>query len=1057
MRNQCYRLQNSLQLLALAIAGAGVIASLSTASSFAQENKIKSISIQNSEIKRGEALNELDQLAGQASQLTKQQKHEEAASLWRQAVEAAERLLGHDHPTVSQYIHRLATLYKKQGLYGEAEKLFVKALSIKEKNFGYDHLEVAFTLNNLANVYHARGNYQKAKALYIRALKIEENALGHNHPDSATLLSNLASLYDSIGSYSEAERLHLRVIAITQKSLDSGDPLRATYLSNFASLYSSQGLYDKAEPLLSQALSIKKVAYGNDHAEVAEILDNLASVYHSQGHYRKAEAYFVQALEIKKKTFGLNHPSVAHTLDELAFLYIRQGLHSKAEPLLIRAIEIRNKSLAPDSIYIAVSLDRLATLYYSMGLYAKAEPLSSMAVLIALKSLGINHVLTLSYLTNLALLYQDLGRHDEAEPIYNQVLSISQKILRDKHPQLVPILNNIATLYTLQGRHDKAEPLFQQALDITQKALGLNHPGTVVQISNLATAYAMQDLPGRAEPLFRQGLRTQSILLQREAFYLPRSERAAYVQSLGHTNEAVFSFTHKSPASANLALFSRLNRHGLLEQIEKRQAQLASLPGAQQEVAQELRTLTQRLSSTTLQAEQRTVLKVRQEELERQLYRILPELKPTVVEVEQVAAVMPTGSALVEFQSYQSFDGRKPPPQRWGEHRYLALILKPDRSVRSVDLGPAAPIDQLIQQALRASEQNQQDATSFWAQVSRAILSPLATETSGVQSLYLSPDGELNRVPFAALPRYGSGELLGEAVQLRLLTTGRDLLELQQPAPAPREAALVVANPSFDRQVRPMGAVKAPRDSALSRQQRSADLNNLRWKPLPATAAEGKAIASLTKGRLLVQEQATAEAVQQRSGPRVLHIASHAFFLPNQPQQVDAGSPNKALMLAADRSLPISGQTEENPLLRSGIALAGANTSSASAADDGYLMALEVAQLDWKGTELVVVSACESGKGDIKAGEGVYGLRRAIAVAGARSSLLSLWKVDDEATAEFMTRFYTRLKAGQGRAEALAAVQSEFRKGTAGNGQWKEPFYWAAWQLVGDWGPIRGL
>jgi CHAT domain-containing protein len=147
----------------------------------------------------------------------------------------------------------------------------------------------------------------------------------------------------------------------------------------------------------------------------------------------------------------------------------------------------------------------------------------------------------------------------------------------------------------------------------------------------------------------------------------------------------------------------------------------------------------------------------------------------------------------------------------------------------------------------------------------------------------------------------------------------------------------------------------------------------------------------------------------------------------------------------------------ENPLLRSGIALAGANAPAASATDDGYLMALEIAQLDWKGTELVVISACESGKGVIQAGEGVYGLRRAIAVAGARSSLLSLWKVDDAATAEFMTRYYSRLKAGEGRADALAAVQAEFRNGTAGNGQWKEPYYWAAWQLVGDWRPIQGL
>ena len=142
----------------------------------------------------------------------------------------------------------------------------------------------------------------------------------------------------------------------------------------------------------------------------------------------------------------------------------------------------------------------------------------------------------------------------------------------------------------------------------------------------------------------------------------------------------------------------------------------------------------------------------------------------------------------------------------------------------------------------------------------------------------------------------------------------------------------------------------------------------------------------------------------------------------------------------------------ENPLLRSGIVLAGANEPEANPKDDGYLTALEVTKLDWDGTELVVISGCESGKGDIQSGEGVYGLKRAIAVAGARSSLLSLWEVDDAATAAFMKSFYERLKKGEGRAEALAATQKEFRNHSVPG--WRHPYVWAAFQLSGDWRSI---
>jgi CHAT domain-containing protein len=367
-----------------------------------------------------------------------------------------------------------------------------------------------------------------------------------------------------------------------------------------------------------------------------------------------------------------------------------------------------------------------------------------------------------------------------------------------------------------------------------------------------------------------------------------------------------------------------------------------------------------------------------------------------------------------------------------------------------VDLGPAAPIDSLIHQALTATREGLSDAEQLWAQVGQKVMDPLAPAMAGVQTLFVSPDGELNRVPFAALHAPGSRTLLGQAMQLRLLTTGRELLDLAQPPRKAQSSALVVANPAFG---------QLPRNAAVPAQpqERSSDLQGPPFAPLPATEQEGQAISSLTRGQLLSGTQATAAAVQSTPPPQVLHIASHAFFRPDLP---DKTPPADGLM--GKRPL-----VAESPMLRSGIALAGANrnplpgmaSSSASSGenidDDGYLTALEVAQLNWKGTELVVISACESGTGETRAGEGVYGLRRAIAVAGARSSLLSLWKVSDEATAAFMEAYYRRLKAGEGRSAALAATQESFRSHS--NPTWRHPYVWAAFQLSGDWGPIRGL
>ncbi|MFS6826763.1 CHAT domain-containing protein [Cyanobium sp. ATX-6F1] len=298
-------------------------------------------------------------------------------------------------------------------------------------------------------------------------------------------------------------------------------------------------------------------------------------------------------------------------------------------------------------------------------------------------------------------------------------------------------------------------------------------------------------------------------------------------------------------------------------------------------------------------------------------------------------------------------------------------------------------------------------------------MAPLMPQLEGRRRWFLSPDGELNRIPYAALsdPRNPSQRLV-QNVQLRLLTSGRDLLPTD---PAPNaQPPLVVAGPDF-------GGVKP-------------------WAALPAAAKEGQQVADQLRARLIEGSAATATALERTHGPRVLHVASHGFFLP----------------------APTGG----DPLLDSGLVLAGANrsglpnqpkapagpptTRSGASLDDGYLTAKEAAQLQLDGTQLVVLSACDTGSGTVQGGEGVYGLQRALTVAGARSTLLSLWKVDDDATAQFMRRFYDLLKAGKGRMEALVQVQEEFRTNPPVR-DWRDHKYWAAWQLSGDTSPLPGL
>jgi len=970
-------------------------------------------------------INEVKLLILKADQLKASGAYGQAASIWQGLVELTEKQLGPNNPATAHSINNLAWLYQAQGLYGKALPLFEKALAIKEKILGPEDPATAISLDNLAGLYQRQGFYGQAEALYVRALKIREKKLGP-HPDTATSLNNLAGLYSRQSSYNKAEPLYLRALAINE-SLLGPDHLDNSYITNdLALLYLKQGLFSKAEPLFLRALSISERILGRESPETASILNNLAGLYNKQGLYEKAKPFFLQALAIREKILGAWHPDTANTLHNFASFYMNKALYGKAELLYRRALDINKKILGAEHPVTANSYDSLAGLYLQEGSYAKAEPLFEMALRIREKKFGLAHL-------------------DVADS-----------------------LNNLAGLYGRQGFYRKAEALYVKSLAINSSVLSSDHARTASSLLSLAWIYNAQGSYKRSAEYALKGLAIQSSLIKREAPFLPLSYRIPYLTSLGSAYEAVFSYAYSDQGRANLLLFARLNRQGTLEEIEKDQARLASLPGPQQKTSAELMAIIRQVSSPSLTPQQRKAFKIRQEELEAQLYRLLPELKPRIVEVQQVAAALPAGGALVEYQRYQPFDGKKPISQRWGKPRYLALVLKANVSVAAIDLGPAAVIEEQIQQALRATQEQLSDANQLWGQVGKQVLDPLGPALKGVQTLFVSPDGELNRIPFAALPAPGGNALLGDALQLRLLTTGRELLHLAQPRSQAKSAALVVANPAFDQlasnasvpAVRPLDPVESP--FGIGGQQRSADLGSLRWSALPGTAKEGQAIAALTGATLLSGSQASASAIEKQAAPRILHIASHGYFLANQPTSPLGKRGLSDSVLSPMGALPAANLQGESPLLRSGIVLAGANQNSTATGmnpgergDDGYLTALEITQLDWKGTELVVISACESGKGDIQAGEGVYGLKRAIAVAGARSSLLSLWKVDDAATAAFMQSFYEKLKTGQGRADALAATQKEFRNHS--DPGWSHPYVWAAFQLSGDWGPIPGI
>ncbi|MBD2206765.1 tetratricopeptide repeat protein [Calothrix sp. FACHB-1219] len=893
---------------------------------------------------------------------------------------------------------QVVQLYQ-QGKYSEAIPLAEKALAIVEKVLGQEHALVAISLNNLAELYRVQGNYAKAEPLFLRSLAILEKVLGQKHPDVATSLNNLAELY--------------RV----------------------------QGNYAKAEPLFLRSLAIREKVLGQEHPDVATSLNNLAQLYYLQGNYAKAEPLLLRSLAIVEKVLGQEHPLVATSLNNLAELYREQGNYVKAEPLYLRSLAIKEKVLDKEHPSVATSLNNLAQLYYLRGNYAKAEPL---------------------YLRSLAIL---------------------EKVLGKEHPDVASSLNNLAQLYYLQGNYAKAEPLYLRSLAILEKVLGKEHPDVASSLNNLATLYWAQDDINRTTDFLTRGLAIEEQNLQ--LIYAVGSEQRKqnYVQTFSATTNAAVSLalqqSPKNPTLAKLALTTVLRRKGrvldaMTDTVQTLRTQLAANPETKKlfddwlNVQQQLAALVYRgQGQEKIEVYQAQIkqLEAEKERLEEQVSAKSAEFRQAIkpVELAAIQAQIPQDAAMVEIVQYQPVNPKaKKDSEKFGNPRYAAAVLRAAGEPKWVDLGDAATIDKsvasfrnILAYAPISSQENntnskqergifQIDGKTAVVQLQelarsldKQIMAPIRPLLGDARHLLLSPDGQLNLIPFEAL-KDEQNQYLVQRYAFSYLTTGRDLLSLQTTAKVAANP-VVFANIDYNQQDTTVAA------KSRGSNQRSIDFANLKFSSLTATLAEGQQIQKIfPQANLILGKQATEAAIKQLNAPRILHLATHGFFLPDEEVKPPTNAFNQQLDKAPVLNL-------ENPLLRSGLALAGFNNRQQKAdTDDGVLTALEVAGLNLRGTELVVLSACETGLGDVKIGGGVYGLRRALVIAGAQTQLLSLWLVDDDGTKDLMVKYYEKLRAGKGRHEALREVQLELLN----NPKYQHPYYWASFIPSGNW---RGM
>jgi CHAT domain-containing protein/Tfp pilus assembly protein PilF len=967
--------------------------------------------------------------------------------------------------------------FKVAGKYDRALPLAERALKVRESLLGTEHRDVAAAIDSLAGVYSDRGEYVKAEPLYQRALVIREKALGKDHPDTGVSFNNLAALYCYQGKYVEAEPLFKRALDIREKALGKDHPDTADSLNDLAILYLARGKYVEAEPLYKRALDIREKALGKDHPETALSLNNLAGLYWEQGKYVEAEQFLMRALAIREKAFGKDHPDIGANLNNQSLVYRKQEKYDEADPLYKRALDIRETANGKDHPEMARTLNNLAVLYSSQGKYDEAAQLHRRALEIREKALGKNHPETALSLNNLAVLYAFLEKYDEAEPLHKRALDIREKALGKDHPETALSLNNLAGLYQTQGKYDEAEPLHKRALNIREKALGKDHPDTAASLDNLAALYMAKGDFVQAVNFQSRANAASERNLARNLVIGSERQKLAYLATLSEQTDRTISLHLNSapddPEAGALAATLILQRKGrALDATSQNLNALRSRFNAEDQAL--LDRLTETLSliaRLVLRGPQKMTAEQHQariKELEDQADKDEADIsrrsdefrvQSLPVTLEAVRAAIPPDSALIEFASYRPFSANSPKGrQTYGQPRYVAYVLRREGEIEWMDLGEAKSIDTSVAALRKALRDPKSVGVKRLARaVDAKVFRPVRPLLEDVSRLLISPDGSLNLIPFAVLADE-RGRYAVERYSISYLTSGRDLLRLQ----APRESKggpFVVAAPDFGRrsQVEASRSAKREKNSSegkVEEESAQSAMEEFYFPPLPHAEREGEALrALLSDATLLTKGQATKAALGQVRSPELLHIATHSFFLEDQ-QLTSAGERGPQAITddpeRAMQRLEQCGVRIESPLLRSGLALAGANEHKED--DNGILTALEVTGLNLWGTKLVTLSACDTGVGEVKTGDGVHGLRRALVLAGSETQVMSLWAVSDKATRELMVSYYRTLRQGQGRAEALRQAQLEMLK----NVNRRHPYYWASFIQSGEWANLEG-
>jgi CHAT domain-containing protein/tetratricopeptide (TPR) repeat protein len=937
---------------------------------------------------------------------------------------------------------KLANILLKSGEKEKAKQLYKQVLAITTKRSQTNSTEWAIAMNGVGTVLQREGNLRAADTVFHDLISRYNDGRIVKDFTYPVALNNYAALNQTEGSFLEAHNLFRRASNYILKQRGVMNISYAIALENLAFVNLQMGLLQDAKPQIDSILMIYEKLLGKQTLDYASVQISLGKYYQSSGDYPAAEPCFKAAYQTIKNLKGSQQPEeLVEAISALAIFYQTMGNYEEAEPLFKQALDLTAQTLGKNSADYSTVLQNLATLYQMQGKLNLASPMLEQALSIDEKVYGVNHPQYAITLKNLAAVYQKSGKLDNAQILLERALKISEIVFGKTHPSYALTVSNLAALYQDRGNFKEAGKAWEQSVALRKTLLGEQHPDYARSLYGLATNYFAQAKFKEANAHYKNVVAHYLKQIAENFPSLSEQEKGAFYAKIKPVFESYQDFCIQyykaNPKDAeSAALLSQLydvqlaTKALLLNSSNKVRKSILS-SGDQSLIStfkQWLDTKEQIVRFYGLSIEERkleedvSVLQRRANELEKSLslksslFRQMTEKEITHTEVANGLHEGEAAAEIIRIKRKFQTDSVY----------YVALILKPSNPQPSIIIWPNgnALENRRFKFHRNSIKHHFADTVSYdhyWK--------PLADGLAGTQNIFLSCDGIFNKINFNTLFNHANKHWVLDDFTISLVSNTKDILSRRAQHSTKGDVNLY-GNVDFHL----TGVSGTTGSHSVTRNFGFGDQIPM----LPATEKEVDQIQKLIqseKHTATTFKMADANEINLKKtfNPAILHIATHGFFL----NDIDV-----------DENI---GEAEEkffnNPLLRSGILLAGAGTKktdgSLASDEDGILTAYEAMNLYLDETDLVVLSACETGLGEVRNGEGVYGLQRSFMVAGSNAVMMSLWQVDDVATQELMVEFYKHWMQGQHKLEAFKKAQLYIKE------KYKSPFYWGAFILVG--------